>query len=763
MSLNFDFSQLDKLPEGTSAKKGSKFQPKFLAKPVSSSAGLIASDLPLRFSMRLINLLPLSILQRAGQSSNPQAALGKPAPVTRPASQPTAAPAQKKQQAAAPSTSKPAAAAPVQLGIPSKRQPEQPTQGELRKPGAPGAATTRAPKRPRKQAQPLPAAAEFPGGFAIEPESTAGEDNGGEEPYERLRPAASLGARAQARQEAALNPRKRGRPRKTTTAATNAVGIQKRNQEQNGTATQSSGPTQKSARKSTGTTSTAQPSRYRSEAEKRLAGIRRPSRNTRNYDKGFIIDPDEYLYKIAYKNQKQQRQEEDNAERYFNSNGRYETEENEEDGAGPSQPTRKKDKQQRPPQSARAGGNQRKPRKGEPLSTYKTKLKKVGDEKSKRKVASLADQDLDPENWSLKKIVSWAGSRERKLKAEDRRAKIEHQKRVAANIAAGGTGVLEEAALPWDEAGTSADAQQQHPNRRDSAAGVIVRGGGRRGTQATLASPSGAALPTETFPQSGGGETGGLVAPQQPQQQQQQQQQLPRNANLAPQVHMVGGRIVVNRQSLTVQAQEREQYTRVITDDTNRLNSMTYTNRISNERWTTEDTELFYKALSQFGTDFTLISHLFPGRERRHLKNKYTRENKLHPDRIDEAMNQSSNVTLNSYTDMIVMLKESGMAVGAGVTAAEATGAASPSAPAAAAVLNGISSPSNAGGSARPRATRGGNDAATNSAAAPLAITEAGEPASENDDHDDNEAVAAEAVTSNRGRSGRKTRVAVAS
>jgi hypothetical protein len=28
------------------------------------------------------------------------------------------------------------------------------------------------------------------------------------------------------------------------------------------------------------------------------------------------------------------------------------------------------------------------------------------------------------------------------------------------------------------------------------------------------------------------------------------------------------------------------------------------------------------QALSQFGTDFTLICHLFPGRQRRHLKNK---------------------------------------------------------------------------------------------------------------------------------------------
>jgi hypothetical protein len=46
------------------------------------------------------------------------------------------------------------------------------------------------------------------------------------------------------------------------------------------------------------------------------------------------------------------------------------------------------------------------------------------------------------------------------------------------------------------------------------------------------------------------------------------------------------------------------------------LNSMTYLNRRSNDRWTSTDTELFYKALTIFGTDFTAIAKLFPGRDR---------------------------------------------------------------------------------------------------------------------------------------------------
>ncbi len=344
------------------------------------------------------------------------------------------------------------------------------------------------------------------------------------------------------------------------------------------------------------------------------------------------------------------------------------------------------------------------------MSTYKTKLKKI-DDTSARKPTSLADLPLDAENWPMKKVVSWAASRERKMKADERKARIERQKEVAADLAAGGTGDIGGSG----GAGTSADAQQQHPN-----------------TGTAGASGSGRDRTTTSLPLTGGAAPDGVAAA--PARGPNASQPLPRNANLAPQVQVVDGRIVVNRQSLTVQAQERQQYTRVVNEDQNRLNSMTYMNRISNERWSTEDTELFYKALSQFGTDFTLITHLFPGRERRHLKNKYTRENKRHPDRIDEAMNQSSNAAITSYNDMIDMLKDSGMAVGGGSAAAAGVG--SPSAPTAAAVLNGIPSPAGDGGNNRSRGRGGGANAAV-PAAAPLAITEAGEPASEEEEEEE--------------------------
>ncbi|RMZ54427.1 hypothetical protein APUTEX25_002003, partial [Auxenochlorella protothecoides] len=120
--------------------------------------------------------------------------------------------------------------------------------------------------------------------------------------------------------------------------------------------------------------------------------------------------------------------------------------------------------------------------------------------------------------------------------------------------------------------------------------------------------------------------------------------------SLVPQVAVgADGRIVIAEASLTVQAQERVENRRVVTDEHFRLNSYTYANRLHNERWGAEDTELFYKALSQFGTDFTLISHLFPGRQRPHLKNKFKRESKVNPRRVDAALKASASATATSY------------------------------------------------------------------------------------------------------------------
>ena len=130
-------------------------------------------------------------------------------------------------------------------------------------------------------------------------------------------------------------------------------------------------------------------------------------------------------------------------------------------------------------------------------------------------------------------------------------------------------------------------------------------------------------------------------------------------ASLTPKVRVVDGKIVVDEESLTVAAQQKEEYTKVVTEESHTINSMSYVNRLSNDRWSVEDTELFFRALSQFGTDFSLMAMLFPGRMRKHLKKKFCKESKVSPERIDAAMRASAHATLGSYREMIDLLKNS--------------------------------------------------------------------------------------------------------
>lgn len=76
-------------------------------------------------------------------------------------------------------------------------------------------------------------------------------------------------------------------------------------------------------------------------------------------------------------------------------------------------------------------------------------------------------------------------------------------------------------------------------------------------------------------------------------------------------MQIIDGKIVMNRESLTIQAQAEQTYRRVV-EDRPVLNSTTYANRPNGDRWTKEDTELFFRAIAQFGTDFTLVARLFP-------------------------------------------------------------------------------------------------------------------------------------------------------
>ncbi|KAK9071151.1 hypothetical protein SSX86_009719 [Deinandra increscens subsp. villosa] len=56
-------------------------------------------------------------------------------------------------------------------------------------------------------------------------------------------------------------------------------------------------------------------------------------------------------------------------------------------------------------------------------------------------------------------------------------------------------------------------------------------------------------------------------------------------------------------------------------------------------KWTKLDTELFYEAIQQFGTDLSMVTECFPGRTREQIRSKFKKEYKQQRLRIESALN----------------------------------------------------------------------------------------------------------------------------
>ena len=123
-----------------------------------------------------------------------------------------------------------------------------------------------------------------------------------------------------------------------------------------------------------------------------------------------------------------------------------------------------------------------------------------------------------------------------------------------------------------------------------------------------------------------------------------------------PQFRIVDGQIVIDQSSLSVdrharaaaaagdmETVEENDFTRLITS-----NSFMNTSKLKGPNiWTEEETELFYRGLCMFGTDFEMISKMFPGKQRRNVKLKYNREERHCPRRITAALVGEKTVKIN--------------------------------------------------------------------------------------------------------------------
>eukprot|EP00252_Welwitschia_mirabilis_P004646 TRINITY_DN14949_c0_g1_i1.p1 TRINITY_DN14949_c0_g1~~TRINITY_DN14949_c0_g1_i1.p1 ORF type:complete len:563 (+),score=112.84 TRINITY_DN14949_c0_g1_i1:704-2392(+) len=114
----------------------------------------------------------------------------------------------------------------------------------------------------------------------------------------------------------------------------------------------------------------------------------------------------------------------------------------------------------------------------------------------------------------------------------------------------------------------------------------------------------------------------------------------------APQVQVVNGQIVINEGSLVVSNSDGIKTFRRVEETGSKLNCNSYINRTKAKRWSKVDTELFYKAMQQFGTNFEMIQRVFPGRTRNQVKAKFKIEERRHPFKLsDRLWHQSRDIS----------------------------------------------------------------------------------------------------------------------
>lgn len=120
-----------------------------------------------------------------------------------------------------------------------------------------------------------------------------------------------------------------------------------------------------------------------------------------------------------------------------------------------------------------------------------------------------------------------------------------------------------------------------------------------------------------------------------------------------PQLRLVNGQMVLDTESLVVDSRRNADNVEAAIEEsdlTKRINSNSflYDNRRAPEErfasthksdpWTESQTDAFYEALRMFGTDFFIISKMFPGKTRRHIKLKFVREERADPERVKRAL-----------------------------------------------------------------------------------------------------------------------------
>ena len=118
-----------------------------------------------------------------------------------------------------------------------------------------------------------------------------------------------------------------------------------------------------------------------------------------------------------------------------------------------------------------------------------------------------------------------------------------------------------------------------------------------------------------------------------------------------PQLQIVDGRIVLNESSLVVQdpTNAEGEYEEVVEGVHANATYYSFSRRKPTAKWGIEETRLFYDALRQCGTEFSLMQSMFPGRTRKELKSKFQREEKRHPELVKLTLQSNTGFDTKAF------------------------------------------------------------------------------------------------------------------
>ena len=105
----------------------------------------------------------------------------------------------------------------------------------------------------------------------------------------------------------------------------------------------------------------------------------------------------------------------------------------------------------------------------------------------------------------------------------------------------------------------------------------------------------------------------------------------------------------INRHEHNMANSENPKETVELRKYANVINSYSFSSKERPERWSAEETEIFYQALSAWGTDFNLIAHMFPNRSRHQIKTKFKYEERRNPTLVQMYLVHRRRVSAKDY------------------------------------------------------------------------------------------------------------------